>query len=247
MAEEQAGTSATTGSAADPAWHPPGASPKDPGWYPAGNNPNEQAYWDGQHWSRTRHWSVSGWVEEGGDARTTPATAAAVVPPRSSANPYAPAAFSKPRSAAPATVSVGILLMMASGITLMYGSVGSWVKVTGSVGGAAVFHASINGIDPGVSTLIGVNGYVTFIGGIVLLVFAGLAVTNDDGLLAILTAIIAAAILVFAVYDMFRIVQKLSQVTTSAGSNESVGWGLIAVLSAAVLAMVIALVRLASR
>jgi hypothetical protein len=136
---------------------------------------------------------------------------------------------------------------MASGITLMYGSVGSWVKVTGSVGGAAVFHASINGIDPGISTLIGVNGYVTFIGGIVLLVFAGLAVTNDDGLLAILTAIISAAILVFAVYDMFRIVQKLSQVTTSAGSNESVGWGLIAVLSAAVLAMVIALVRLASR
>jgi hypothetical protein len=129
----------------------------------------------------------------------------------------------------------------------MYGSVGSWVKVTGSVGGAAVFHASINGIDPGISTLIGVNGYVTFIGGIVLLVFAGLAVTNDDGLLAILTAIISAAILVFAVYDMFRIVQKLSQVTTSAGSSESVGWGLVAVLSAAVLAMVIALVRLASR
>jgi hypothetical protein len=155
-------------------------------------------------------------------------------------------AFTKPRSA-PATVNLGILLLMVSGITLMYGSVGSWVKVTGSVGGAAVFHASINGIDPGISTLIGVNGYVTFIGGIVLLVFAGLAVTNDDGLLAILTAIISAAILVFAVYDMFRIVQKLSQVTTAAGSSESVGWGLIAVLSAAVLAMVIALVRLASR
>jgi hypothetical protein len=155
-------------------------------------------------------------------------------------------AFTKPRSA-PATVSLGVLLLMVSGITLMYGSVGSWVKVTGSVGGAAVFHASINGIDPGISTLIGVNGYVTFIGGIVLLVFAGLAMTNDDGLLAILTAIISAAILVFAVYDMFRIVQKLSQVTTSAGSSESVGWGLVAVLSAAVLAMVIALVRLASR
>jgi hypothetical protein len=136
---------------------------------------------------------------------------------------------------------------MASGITLMYGSVGSWVKVTGSVGGATVFHASINGIDPGISTLIGLNGYVTFIGGIVLLTFAGLAMTNDDALLAVLTALVSAAILVFAVYDMFRIVQKLSQVTTSAGSSVSVGWGLIAVLSAAVLAMVVALVRLASR
>jgi hypothetical protein len=245
MAEKQAGA-ALTGSPADPGWHPPGANPKDPGWYPAGNNPNEQAYWDGQHWSRTRHWSVSGWVEEGGGARTTRGRGAAAIPPRSSAHPYSPAASTKPRSA-PATVSLGVLLLMVSGITLMYGSVGSWVKVTGSVGGAAVFHASINGIDPAISTLIGVNGYVTFIGGIVLLVFAGLAMTNGDGLLAILTAIISAAILVFAVYDMFRIVQKLSQVTTSAGSSESVGWGLIAVLSAAVLAMVIALVRLASR
>ena len=106
--------------------------------------------------------------------------------PRSSTNPYSLAAFTKARSA-PATVSLGVLLLMVSGITLMYGSVGSWVKVTGAVGGAAVFHASINGIDPGISTLIGLNGYVTFIGGIVLLVFAGLAMTNDDGLLAILT------------------------------------------------------------
>ena len=117
----------------------------------------------------------------------------------------------------PGLFSLGIVLLMASGITLMYGSVGSWVKVTGSVGGATVFHASINGIDPGISTLIGLNGYVTFIGGIVLLTFAGLAMTNDDALLAILTALVSAAILVFAVYDMFRIVQKLSQVTTPAG------------------------------
>ena len=49
----------------------------------------------------------------------------------------------------------------------MYGSVGSWVHVSGSVG-VANFHASINGTDPGISTLIGVNGWVTFIGGILL-------------------------------------------------------------------------------
>lgn len=246
MAEEQAGTAATTGGAADAGWHPPGASPKEPGWYPAGNNPNEQAYWDGQHWSRSRHWSVNGWVEEGGGTRTTLVASAGDVSPRPSANPYSQTAPTRPRSA-PASFSLGIVLLMASGITLMYGSVGSWVKVTGSVGGATVFHASINGIDPGISTLIGLNGYVTFIGGIVLLTFAGLAMTNDDALLAILTALVSAAILVFAVYDMFRIVQKLSQVTTPAGSSVSVGWGLIAVLSAAVLAMVVALVRLASR
>ena len=76
---------------------------------------------------------------------------------------------------------------------------------------------------PGISTLIAVNGYVTFIGGIVLLVFGGLALTTDDLFLAILTAFVAAATLVFAIYDMFRIVQKISQVTTSAGSTVSVG------------------------
>ena len=66
---------------------------------------------------------------------------------------------------------------------------------------------------------------MTFIGGIVLLVFAGLAMTNDDMLLAILTAVISAAILVFAIYDMFRIVQKISQVTTLRGLERQRGMG----------------------
>ena len=43
---------------------------------------------------------------------------------------------------------------------------------------------------------------------------------------------------------MFRIVQKVSQVPASVGSDVSVGWGLICVLSAAVLATLIAIVRL---
>ncbi len=238
MADEQTGDSATTGSAPDLGWHPVGADPKDPGWYRTGTNPNDQTYWDGQHWTRRRHWGVNGWIEE--DLAPTS---------RLSANPYSEhtqPAHARPRSG-PVTVSLGTLLMMVSGIALMLGSASSWVRVTGSVGGVAVLHASINGIDPGVTSLIGVNGYVTFIGGIVLLVFAGLAMTNNDAVLAILTAVIAAATLIFAIYDMFRIVQKISQVTTSANSSVSVGWGLITVLSAAVLAMVVSLVRLASR
>lgn len=250
MADEQAGTPATTEGAPDVGWHPPGANPTAPGWYPAGSNPNDQGYWDGQHWSRRRHWSVNGWVEEDLAPGAVPAAVGAAAP-RLSANPYAShsshqPAHSKSRSA-PATVNLGILLMIVSAIALIYGSVGSWVRVTGSVAGVALLHLSVNGTDPGVSTLIGVNGYATFVGGIVLLVFAGLAMTNDDFLLAILTAIVAAVVLVLAVYDMFRIVQKISLVTTSNGSTISVGWGLIMVLSAAVLAMVVSLVRLASR
>ena len=49
---------------------------------------------------------------------------------------------------------------------------------------------------------------------------------------------------VFAIYDMFRIVQKISQVPSPSSANVSVGWGLICVLSAAVLATLIAIVRL---
>jgi hypothetical protein len=56
--------------------------------------------------------------------------------------------------------------------------------------------------------------------------------------------VITAVTAVFAIYDMFRIVQKISQVPGQAGTNVSVGWGLICVLSAAVLATLIALVRL---
>ncbi len=245
MVEDEAGTSAAMGDAADLGWHPTGAAPKDPGWYPTGINPNDQAYWDGQAWTAKRNWTVKGWVEEGAPAAPAAAVASGAMAPRTSANPYSPPAHAKPRTT-PATMNIGVLLVIVSGIALMFGSVGAWVKVTGSVG-IAGFHLSINGTDPGISTLISVNGYVTFIGGVVLLVFAGLALTNDDLLLAILTAVVAAATLVFAAYDMFRIVQKISNVTTSAGSNVSVGWGLICVLSAAVLAMIVSLVRLFSR
>jgi hypothetical protein len=244
MAEDESGTPIAADVAQDLGWHPTGAAPKDPGWYPTGINPNEQAYWDGLTWTAKRNWTVKGWVEEG-----TPSPAAAIAAgaraPRVSANPYGPQSRSKPKGS-PATMNVGVFLLIVSGIALMFGSVGSWVKVTGSVGIAA-FHVSINGTDPGISTLISVNGYVTFIGGIVLLVFAGIALTNDDMLLAILTAFVAAAVAVFAIYDMFRIVQKISNVTTIAGSNIAVGWGLICVLSAAVLALIVSLVRLVSR
>jgi len=254
MVEQEAGSAAATENTPDLGWHPVGATPNDPGWYPTGVNPNDQAYWDGQAWTAQRQWTVSGWVEQGAvpaaaAASTGPAAAASTGPapaaPRLSGNPYTPPGYKKPRTT-PATMNVGVLLLIVSGIALMVGSVGSWVHVTGTVG-VAGFHLSINGIDQGITTLIGQNGYVTFIGGIVLLVFGGLALTNDDLLLAILTALVAAATVVFAIYDMFRIVQKISNVTTAPGSNISVGWGLICVLSAAVLATIVTLVRLFSR
>ncbi len=241
MVEEEPGN-ATVGSAPDMGWHPTGATPKNPGWYPMGASPNDQSYWDGQTWTGRRHWTVNGWSEEG---VAVPAVGSAPSGRRTSANPYAPPAPAKTRSA-PTSLNFGILLLVVSGIALMLGSVGPWIHLSGSLGTVTI-HGSLNGTDPGISQLIDINGYLTFVGGIVLLVFGGLALTNDDTSLAVFTAVIAAITLVIAVYDMFRVVQKISNVTVPAHSSITVGAGLICVLSAAVLAMIVTLIRLASR
>jgi hypothetical protein len=246
---EENAPSAAAGRAPDMGWHPTGATPKDPGWYPTGTNPNHQSYWDGQTWTGRRNWTVNGWVddESGPAAAASSAGTPAASSSRLSGNPYAVGVLHDTQSrTAPATMNVGLLLLMICAIGLMFGSVGTWVSVKGSVGVAA-FHVSINGTDQGITNLIHINGYVTFIGGIVLLVLAGVALTNNDRLLAVLTTVAAVATLIVAIYDMFRVVQKISQVSTPAPANVSVGWGLIAVLSAAALAILVALVRLASR
>jgi hypothetical protein len=136
--------------------------------------------------------------------------------------------------------------MMACGIALMVGSVGSWVHVDGAAGTLS-FHSSLDGIDAAVSTLIGVNGYLTFIAGVVLLVFAGLGLTNADQSLAVLTAFVAVVTAALAGYDMFRMVQKISQATPPPGTTVSIGAGLICVLSAAAVALLVAVMRLFSR
>ena len=153
--------------------------------------------------------------------------------------------FSKPRATG-VTFNLGVLLLLVCGIALMYGSVGAWVHVSGNVG-VADLEAFINGIDPGVTNLISVNGWVTFIGGVLVVIFACFAMTSAELQLALLTTVIAVVTAVFAVYDMFRIVQKISQVPSGASTDVSVGWGLICVLSAAVLAILIAIVRLLQR
>jgi hypothetical protein len=249
MVDEQTGSSTTPGETPDLGWHPVGVGPSDPGWYPAGSNPNDQAYWDGQTWAARRHWSVNGWVEEGSSVAAPVAGPSTSGASRYSANPYTPPSFTRQKST-PVKLNFGILLLFVCAIALMFGSVGSWVQVSGSVSIAsfhASFHSAVNGIDPGISSAIVINGYVTFIAGIVLLVFAGLAMTNDDLLLAIVTFVVSALTLAVAIYDMFRIVQKISQVAAPAGSSVTVGAGLICVLSAAVLAMIVVLVRLLSR
>jgi Domain of unknown function (DUF4190) len=52
---------------------PPPSSPSPdisvaPGWYPVDRQSNTQAYWDGEHWAKTRRWRGTGWVEDSADA-----------------------------------------------------------------------------------------------------------------------------------------------------------------------------------
>ena len=225
-----------------------GGTPKVPGWYPDRASPNDQAYWDGQDWTARRRWTTGkGWLVVG-DAPEVAMTSDASplqLGSRLSGNPYASAPQRRTTSTG-LTLNLGVLLLLACGIALMYGSVGDWVHVHGSVGFIG-FSVSLNGTDAGISTLIGVNGWVTFIGGILVVIFACFTMTSEERQLSILTLLIAAVTTVFAIYDMFRIVQKISQVPASASADISVGWGLICVLSAAVLAMLIAILRLLQR
>jgi hypothetical protein len=140
-------------------------------------------------------------------------------------------------------LSVGVFLTVVAGIALMYGSVGTWIQINGSVG-AVHLSASLNGIDQGITNLIGMNGYVTFIGGIVVLVLGGLALSSEERLLVILTTLVTLAALVIAIYDTVRTVQKIQALPANVLPHVNIGWGLICVLSAAVLAMVISLARL---
>ena len=242
MDNEETGTTVPVSSTSD-VGHGAGESiPKAPGWYPTRTNPSDQNYWDGQNWTGRRRWTTGqGWVVVG-DAPEG-ATGSTQVPERRlSANPYVPMAVSKPTTTG-LTFNLGVFLLLVCGIALMYGSVGSWVHVTGSLG-IADFRVSINGIDQGITTLIGVNGWVTFIGGVLLVIFACFEMMSEELQLAIFAVVIAAVTTVFAVYDMFRIVQKISQVPASVSSDVGVGWGLICVLSAAVLATLISIVKL---
>jgi hypothetical protein len=265
MAEEDAGTAPPVAPEGEAALGGSGASPKEPGWYPSRTNPSDQTYWDGQDWTARRRWSGSrGWVVAGDAPEEAVADSSPTAPePRPSANPYVTAAprptATGPRpsnnpyvTAAPRptatgfTFNVGVFLLLVCGVAVMYGSVGEWVHISGSLG-IADFHVSYNGIDSGISTLIGVNGWVTFIGGILLVVFACFEMTSEEQLLGVFTILIAAVTAIFAIFDMFRIVQKISQVPASVSPDVSVGWGLICVLSATVLATLIAIVRLLQR
>ena len=222
------------------------APPKEPGWYPVRTNPNEQTYWDGTDWTRRRRWSAgTGWTEVGADAQVaTAAPVAAVAGPRLSANPYAPHPTSAAQAARPAPgITLGGLLLILSAVAMMVGSVTTWISSTTSLSGAHSFSTTSSGVQEGISTLIGINGYITLIAAVVVLVFAGLIAATDDLSVRMLGSFFSLVSLGLAIYAVVRLAQKLSAAHTARGVTLNVGWGVILTLGAAVIASLLMLLE----
>ena len=163
------------------------------GWHPDRIDPNLQNFWDGSGWTAHRRWVNGRWVDAGADAAAPPLSLSP--PPHSLLSP--------PSVDATRTVTAGAIGLLVCSLLLVLGSLTPWISVSlGSV------HGTIAGTDAGISSLIGVNGWVTFAAGTILFVLAGLTMLSGEGMfsrVALLVSLIAGGL---AVYDLIRILQK---------------------------------------
>ena len=257
MAEDREGQSSEAPSAPSPQVVPDiraegsGALPKEPGWYPVRTNPNEQTYWDGTDWVGRRHWSAgTGWTEVGPAGS---GTAAAVVEagnaPLLSANPYAPRPAAPTQTPIAPGVTLGLFILLACAAAVMVGSVTTWISsstsISGSLLGGVAFSTSgsASGVDQGISTLIGVNGFITLIAGTLLLLFAGLMMVSEDRSLRIAACAFSFVNLGLSIFVVARLVEKLRAVHPVHGTSFNVGWGAVLVLGAAVVATLVSLLE----
>ena len=222
------------------------APPKEPGWYPVRTNPNEQTYWDGTDWTRRRRWSAgTGWTEVGPNALATAAGPAVAVPgPRLSANPYAPHPTQTAHVVRPAPgVTFGGLLLILSAVAMMVGSVTTWISSSSSLSAAHTVSSASSGVQDGISNLIGINGFITLIAAAIVLLFAGLMTVSDDPSVRLIGCFFSLVSLGLAIYAVVRLAQKLSATHTPRHVTLNVGWGVILILGAAVIATLLSLVE----
>jgi hypothetical protein len=219
------------------------SGPKEPGWYPSRLSPNDQSYWDGTAWIARRHWSQGAWVTSG----EAPETAE---PALISANPFATSASETMRASgrqrrfakAESSLSLGLLLLLASGVLLMVGSTMTWLHGDAAFGHFFHVNISLKGLDPGISALLSINGYATFVCGVVIVALTGAAMAADDAQLRKLTLVVALTSLAFSIYFVVGVVQKINDV--SGHGNATVGPGLFVLIIGGVLAGIAAFGRL---
>jgi hypothetical protein len=196
-----------------------------------------QKYWDGSAWIAQRRWIDSRWVNE---------------PPGGTADASGAASFrpsSTSRSVTTPTLTGAAIGVFCSSVLIIVGSFTPWLTIS-----FAAFSGSASGTDGSISDLIGVNGWITFAGGLVLLIFFCLMAVSPAPLFGSITLVVAAVVAGFAVYDLVRIVQKISQASSvTPAFNASplrglqpditVGWGLIVLVIAALGALAFAIVQ----
>ncbi len=217
-----------------------GRGPDDnaPGWYPDRIAPNLQKYWDGNAWIAQRRWVGGKWVSEPPPGMAPDASAAV-----SAADGYrgfaaGPAVATTSRPVNAPTVSFGAIGLLVSCVMVIVGSFTPWVTVS-----IASLSVSANGTDSGISDAIGVNGWIIFAGALLLFILVCLSTINPAPLFRSLILILALVVTGFAVYDLVRILQKISQAQhpsfngaaiKALSANASVAWRLIVVVIGAV-------------
>ena len=160
--------------------------------------------------------------------------------------PYAASPTGHRQQQPTSTVTFGTIGLLISSVLLIVGSLTPWITV--SFAGLSI---SASGTNSGISDAIGVNGWVTLSGGILLLVFVCMAAISADAVFRTLALVTAVVVTGFAVYDLVRIAQKISQVSpghptfngapiNALQANASVGWGLIVVVIGALGALLCA-------
>lgn len=276
-----------TGETAETAQSPStSGTTKAPGWYPDRINPNIQNYWDGHGWSAQRRWMSGRWFDvqmgpsagevplgasggapgrgaaSGAGAGAGPVPRATPVAPPPGANPYVnlpPHLYAQATSlgqsrASANSVTIAMMGLLACSVIIIVGSLTPWITV--SIGGIG---SSINGSDAGISSVIGINGWLTFAGGIVLFLLVGLTAVTGERVFRVSTVLLALAVTGLATYDMVRVVQKINSFPSASSSSIkdapsflnlhldiTVGWGLIILLIGAVGAILFALADLKS-
>ena len=217
-----------------------------PGWYPDRMAPNLQKYWDGNAWIAQRRWIGGKWVNEPPPGVAPDAGAA--IPGAGGYRGFAasPAATTSRGVSTPA-VSFGAIGLLVSCVMVIVGSFTPWVTVS-----IASLSVSANGTDSGISDAVGVNGWITFACALLLFILVCLSTINPAPLFRSLILIIALVVTGFAIYDLVRILQKISQaqhpslngaVIKAFNANASVAWGLIVVVIGAVGTLLFAIIE----
>jgi hypothetical protein len=222
-----------------------GTAEQAPGWYPDRVLPNLQKYWDGTGWIAQRRWIGGKWVSEAPPGAPDAAgVGAAATYPGLAIRPSVSTSGS--RLATSPTVSAGALGLLLGSVMLIVGSFTPWVTI--SILGVSY---SISGTDSPISELISVNGWITFACGLLLFILACMSMINPEPLFRSAALVIAVVATGFAVYDLIRIIQKISQFSAGRSIDGraisgltpdiTVGWGLIVTLIGALVVLVFAI------